>query len=394
MYKYLTIRNFRNIDEVKLQFGPNLNIFVGANGQGKTNILEALYLSSVGASFRYADNLNLIKNGTHESLILTTLMHGELDYDFKISILKSKKIFQLQNKKILASQINKKFPVVIFSPESLAAIKDGADQRRQLIDDALISFDPQNLELILEFKKCLKTRNKVLKDFQEENCNKIQTRVILESIEPQFLKLSVDLTVARIKAMKAILPDLNNAMHNITRFDDKKTDVEISVEYVSSGQNLLNLSNSEIEMIMKKRLIELNSAEVASGVSLVGPHKHDIKLLYNQNDSRFYCSQGQQRALILSFKMAQIVYHRKAYGAYPVLMLDDVLSELDPEKRRALISFLSEIETQIFITTTDLGLPENFMAQGTTGSCSVFCISGGKIDDRQPNSNNAIECNH
>ncbi len=381
MYKKIGIRSFRNISELNINFGQNLNIFIGANGQGKTNILEALYLISTGSSFRYADNENLIQHGKSESTLKATLIHGDLDFELKVNILKSKKTFHLQDKKVFSTEVSKKFPVVIFSPESLSAIKDGADQRRQLIDEALISFGARNLELISEFKKCLKMRNKVLKDLQDECLDKNQTLAILESIEPQFIKLSLALTLQRIQALKAITPDLNNAMQNITKFDPSSKNVDISVEYVASGQNLIELDAENILNLIKKRLFELKSAEMASGVSLVGPHKHDIKLLYNQNDSRFYCSQGQQRALILSFKMAQIVYHRRAYGAYPVLMLDDVLSELDPEKRRALISFLSEIETQIFITTTDLGLPENFMAQGLSGTCSVFSISGGKVND-------------
>ncbi|MBO9668387.1 MAG: DNA replication and repair protein RecF, partial [Bdellovibrio sp.] len=118
-------------------------------------------------------------------------------------------------------------------------------------------------------------------------------------------------------------------------------------------------------------------AELSSGTSLVGPHKHDIVFLYGGKDSRFFCSQGQQRAIILSFKMAQIVYHRKAHGTYPVLMLDDVLSELDKAKRDALITFLHEINTQIFVTTTDFTLPESF----SLDQLSVVRIKDGQILD-------------
>lgn len=126
-------------------------------------------------------------------------------------------------------------------------------------------------------------------------------------------------------------------------------------------------------MMIQKRSLELRTAELQSGTSLIGPHKHDIKFLYGQNDSRFYCSQGQQRAIILSFKMAQIVYHRKAHGIYPVLMLDDVLSELDKTKRDALITFLHEIKTQIFVTTTDFELPTSF----TLDQTQVFQVQNG-----------------
>jgi DNA replication and repair protein RecF len=127
--------------------------------------------------------------------------------------------------------------------------------------------------------------------------------------------------------------------------------------------------------LIEKRQKELLDAELSSGVSLVGPHKHDLRFLYGQKDSRFYCSQGQQRAIILSFKMAQIVYHRKVHGVYPLLLLDDVLSELDKNKRDALIAFLHEINTQTFITTTDFTLPESFHLK----EISVIRINDGKI---------------
>jgi DNA replication and repair protein RecF len=126
---------------------------------------------------------------------------------------------------------------------------------------------------------------------------------------------------------------------------------------------------------LHKRLLELRDAELASGASLVGPQKHDIFFLYGQKDSRFYCSQGQQRAIILSFKMAQIVYHRRVHGFYPALMLDDVLSELDEGKKTALINFLQEINTQIFITTTDLLLPGNFALENS----AVMTVKNGAL---------------
>jgi DNA replication and repair protein RecF len=147
------------------------------------------------------------------------------------------------------------------------------------------------------------------------------------------------------------------------------------VEYVISSEKALLYSPDQVHDLMKKRLIQLHDAELSSGASLVGPQKHDLTFLYDGNDSRFYSSQGQQRALILSFKMAQIVYHRRTHDSYPLLMLDDVLSELDAEKRESLIKFLSEINTQIFITTTDFDLPGSLKSE----DCAVINIREGQI---------------
>src|SRR6185312_16818402 len=167
---------------------------------------------------------------------------------------------------------------------------------------------------------------------------------------------ATDLTWQRLEALRAILEDLNQAMNSIS----KNQNVDISVEYVISGENALKMSYSDVENSLQKRVLELSDAELASGSSLVGPQKHDIVFLYDQNDSRFYCSQGQQRALILSFKMAQIVYHRRVHGTYPALLLDDVLSELDPARRSSLVKFLKDIPAQIFLTTTDLSFAMDF----------------------------------
>jgi DNA replication and repair protein RecF len=176
--------------------------------------------------------------------------------------------------------------------------------------------------------------------------------------------------MARIAALKEILPEFNRAMQDIS----KKSDVDISVDYLVSGGSALASSPLEIDNAIQQRAMELRDAELSSGVSLVGPHKHDIVFLYGQKDSRFYSSQGQQRAIIWSFKMAQIVYHRSVHGLYPVLMLDDVLSELDLTKRQALISFVHDIKTQVFLTTTDFHLSESFSLDQST----VIRITNGQ----------------
>ena len=130
------------------------------------------------------------------------------------------------------------------------------------------------------------------------------------------------------------------------QYISNQTDLHISIDYQVSGKNIMNLEDSTIYSQMKIRVSELREMELASGVSLVGPHRHDIRFC-SITTIRDFCSQGQQRALILSFKMAQIVYHRQVHGTYPVMMLDDVLSEFDADKRNSLIAFLSELNTQI-----------------------------------------------
>lgn len=371
MFKKLWIKDFRNYSQVQLDFHNPINIFFGLNGQGKTNLIEAIYLACTGTSFRFSENVNLIKNNTHCARIKAQYQKSNLDFDIQVEVLKSKKNFQISNKKVSSVSLLENFPVVVFSPESLSAIKEGADFRRQLADDFVVTFSKNGAQIISDYKKAQKTRNRILKDFKEGKCSLQQTNDLLESINPSFLRLATHVTQLRWQGLQALLPDLNRAMQSISNSNS----VDISVDYVISGQKLQHSSIEELYNLMRNRLVELHAAELAQGSSLVGPHKHDIKFLYDGNDSRFFCSQGQQRALILSFKMAQIVYHRRVHGTFPVLLLDDVLSELDSEKRKSLISFVAEIEAQIFITTTDLDLPHHI----GDDRCSVFTVRGGQI---------------
>lgn len=356
IFERLRLVNFRNYRDVVLSFSPRVNVFLGENGQGKTNLLEAMYMISQGDSFRYSDNSTLINTNTSESVIQALITQNDLHYKLKLGLSKSRKVLTLNDKRVNSADIRKIFASVVFSPESLSSIKEGADHRRELVDELLVTFDRKNAHLIADYRKALKTRNKILKNFLEGLQDKVVTENLLESLNPQFVRLAADLTHARITALAGLSKDFNNAMQYISG----NSTVDISVEYLVSDQNAVSFAREEVENAITKRLRELHDAELSSGTSLVGPHKHDIVFLYGQKDSRFFCSQGQQRAIILSFKMAQIVYHRKAHGTYPVLMLDDVLSELDKAKRDALITFLHEINTQIFVTTTDFTLPESF----------------------------------
>lgn len=371
IFEFVRIRDFRNLEAVDISFSPRLNVLIGENGQGKTNILESLFLLTQGDSFKYSDNETLINQNSNQAFLSARVSQNDLNYQIKMNLLKTRKQTFLNEKRVTAADIRRIFAAVIFSPESLSAIKEGADERRQLVDELLSSFDRQNNELIVDFKKALKTRNKILKNSVEGISTRESTILLLESLEPSFLRLATELTYKRIKALNELLRDFNQAMRYISGVNSS----EITIQYVVSSEDAMSYSKQDVYNSLEKRINQLRDAELSSGTSLVGPQKHDIVFLYNQKDSRFFCSQGQQRAIILSFKMAQIVYHRKAYGVYPVLMLDDVLSELDKAKRDALITFLHEINTQIFVTTTDFNLPESF----SLDQISVMNVKNGKV---------------
>ena len=383
----LSARDFRNFSQLRVDLKPRLNFLLGENGQGKTNLLEAVFLLCRGTSFRPAESTSFLTAGGsgRPARLSAQFLKRDLDYSVDMSLDVGKKSATINGKRVNAATLMANFPLVLFSPESLAAIKEGPDQRRQLIDEILISHDPKQGRLLREYSKALRSRNRILRNLVDNVGPRYETEQSLYSLNKIYFLLSTHLTTARIKALKDIQPYFREAMLSILEDKTAGGDVDIAVDYVISGQSALEWSESQVYDALLKRHSELASQEMNSGSSLVGPHKHDIKLLFAGNDSRFYCSQGQQRALILALKIGQIVYHHGVHQTYPVLLLDDVLSELDTKKRANLMKFLEGISAQILITSTDLTWSENFgdgtgvNPDGREGLNAIFSVERGQV---------------
>lgn len=368
------LSNFRNFVQLQTVFSPGINVFVGQNGQGKTNLLESLYILSRGESFRPGKNTDLIKKNSEPPAVIRALLKkNDLSYETQFRIEPNRKSFLVNGKKVSSSYLTKTFPAVLFSPESLAAIKEGPEQRRDLVDEFLPSHEPPNAKLLADFRRCLRMRNRVLKDLKAGLGSRDESLRVLEGLDVTYLNLSAQLTLARLRALSDLAPEFASAM----KFISGQNDVDISVDYLISSERALDWNLERINDALQNRMAELRGAEQEAGSSLVGPHKHDIRFLFAGEDSRYYCSQGQQRALILSFKMAQIMYHYRAYRDYPFLLLDDVLSELDQEKRSKLVEFLRGIKAQIFFTTTDFSCPAEFVGEPWL---SVFNVERGRVE--------------
>ena len=371
----LRLRNFRNYPELRLEFPSGVVVFHGENGQGKTNLVEAFHYLLRGESFRphTMESLLLHEDGkvAPAAQLEARVTQKTMTYELKVNLAGGVKTASINGTKATASSLTRHFPLVLFSPESLGAIKEGPEARRHLLDDVLLTHSPTAVKILKDFRHALKTRNRILKDVKAGRTPERQARPLLESLDPSYLPLATELTVARLNALQALGTDFNTA----AGFVLDRGDVDISVEYLISGVNACSWSRSDILSAMHKRALELREKELAAGASLVGPQRHDIRILFAGKDSRFFCSQGQQRALILSFKMAQILYHHRSYQVYPFLFLDDVLSELDPTRRTNLVRFLRDIPAQIFLTTTDLSFSMDFGDRGL----AVFRIENGRV---------------
>lgn len=358
--KRLRATNFRNYSQLDVSLNSGVNILLGENGQGKTNFLEAIFITSKGSSFRPGTSTNWIHTGNNigASVVAYMKKQNNFKHELKLALEGNRKVFFVDNKKATRSKILKEFPCVLFSPESLSVVKSGPEARRELIDDFLISHTPSSLDFIEAFGRILRSRNRLLRDTKRGLLtNKLEINQVLDSLDPKFIETATQFTEARLTAIRAIQPDLNEMLKRLFPLPGN---VDISVDYLISGESAQNWNTEQIKQAIECRLKSLRYAELESGVSLVGPQKHDIRFLFSGQDARYFCSQGQQRAIILSFKMAQIMYHYRVHHEYPILLLDDVLSELDQERRTNLIEALKSIESQIIVTTTDLSFSRDF----------------------------------
>jgi len=360
---------FRNLQNVEVIPDKVLNVLVGDNGHGKTSFVEALYYLSTLKSFRTAKTADLIQNSQNGFLIEGDIQ-ASLTLDMTLSVRiedKSRKLF-LNQKAIAPSKFATKLRAVVFSPESLSSIKSGPEARRELVDQAVYQLSERGLEGQRDYSRALRQRNACLKQVKNGELAPNVGEDILGSLESHFLNTGAEVIRERLLFLDKIFPKIDGILEKITGIKDG-----LKFTYQSSGGPW---TERKKDAILDRLRDELNTserrhAERASGVTLTGPHRHDISFLFNGNDSRIFCSQGQQRALILAFKIAEIVYHSEAFGSYPLLLLDDVLSEFDEQKRRFLLEFLRNNEAQTFLTTTD----QTHFLKG----CRVFQVKAGRI---------------
>lgn len=372
-FKKIEVFNFRNIDNLQLNLHPKVNVFYGENAQGKTSLVEAIFVLSHGRSFRTSDFKNMIQqNSETATRVAVQVLQKQLEHEISFTISEDKKQWMHNQKKISFTSLNSEFNSVLFSPESLSVIKESDSQRRELIDEIILSVFKDEKKFILECRQLLRQRNQFLKDLASERTEKsARNLAYLEALTENFLRKSARLCALRITTLRMLLPHLQESLRFI--FDRA---VDISVDYVISGEKFEELDESTAYNAMYKRWLQLKSAEIQTGYSLIGPHKHDLHILFAGNDSRFFCSQGQQRLIILAFKMAQIRLHFLAHGIYPVLLLDDVLSELDEIRRQKLIEYLETINAQIFITTTERSVLNNIRPD----SLATYSVKEGSFE--------------
>ncbi len=333
----IKLKNFRNYKDSVVEFEPGINFLIGNNAQGKTNLLESIYFCAMGKSFKNIKEKLLINFDSHNANInmeFSTLAGNKtIDIFLSDETKKTVKINKLPISKL--TQLIGTLNVVLFSPDELKLIKEVPEDRRKFLDISISQFDKAYMFELIKYEQILKQRNCVLKSFQSTE-NKIEQ---LKIWTPQLINSAEQIIKKRIlfiEKLNKIAKNIHSEIKSSENLDifyclDKNIDIK---EYLS---NLFKL-NLEKELQMQH--------------TLFGPHRDDIIFKINDKDCKYFCSQGQQRTVSLSLKLALMEIIKEYNHEYPVLLLDDVLSELDETRQIKLLEITSKYQT--FITTTSI----------------------------------------
>ena len=363
--KSLKLLNFRNYKELNLDFSEGINIFIGENGVGKTNILEAIYVLSLTKSNRYGTNLDLI-NHQEES----TSLIGEVDYldylkRYQVDISKNSKKVYINNQEIkrITDYISN-FCVTTFMPSDIDIIKGSPSTRKNLLNIQIGELYNNYLKYVNEYNSLLKIRNDYLKKL---NINGNMDFKYLEVIDQKMIEISLKIYYFRyfyVSEINKIIPVVFKKITNISN---------LQLEYVNN-LNLETYDEEKIKDLLKNKFKKNLNKEIILGMTLNGVHRDDLIFKINSYDAKIYASEGQQKMIVIAYKISELLLFKKIKKEYPVLLLDDVFSEIDVKKRNNIIKYLKS-DIQVIITTNDiLNIDKRLVDEA-----KIFKIKNGNI---------------
>lgn len=330
----ITLKNFRNHNYLTYTFKNNINIFLGENGVGKTNIIEAIYYLSFVKSFRGVEDSELIQHEKDSATIEAKILEGKISKDIKVILQDEKRYLYLNGKLIpKISELSKNVNIILFEPKDVMLFRGPPKDRRLFLDVNLSKKSQAYLDYISRYERILKERNELLKKDQVDE-------VLLKTTTELLIKLTAPIISYRTMYFK----DINDILNNITRaLTGERGKFEIIYKPFApnnseSIKNITSLYEKALETDIKKK------------VTTIGVHKEDFSITYNGKDLATYGSQGENRLAAIALKLAPY-FLIKDKDKRPIIMLDDVMSELDEKHQKQFINFLSKFE-QIFITTT------------------------------------------
>jgi DNA replication and repair protein RecF len=359
--KYLNLINYRNYKELNIEFCNGTNVLVGDNAQGKTNILEALYYTSIGKSHRTNKDKELVRWSEEETYIKAYVAKERLDKKIEIKIFKEgKKGININSIKITKLQdLVGVLNVVMFSPEDLDIVKDSPSYRRRFLDIELCKLSPKYYYNLSMYKKVLNERNTVLKKY---NSNPD----MLDIYDIQLSELGSYIVNQRLKYIEK-LNEKGREVHS---------DITQNKEVIEFKYIMQLKENIDIKEQLYNALATSRNKDIERRVTSVGPHRDDFSIFINNMDVKIFGSQGQQRTSVLSIKFASMYIIKELTGEYPLLLLDDVLSELDTKRQEYILN--SIIDVQTLITCTGINDIKNNL---NSRIFKIFKVTNGSIEE-------------
>ncbi len=342
--KRIKLIDFRNYSHQQIEFFEKGNLLFGDNAQGKTNILEAIYICAVGKSHRQVKDINLVKIGTNGYFIETELIKNQRSYKIEVGFRdKEKKIKVAGNELRRVGELPGKLVVVMFSPDDLRMVKESPLYRRRFIDILICQIHASYLFSLQQYYKILNHRNSLLKQIKV----KPQLKETLDTWDEKLAEKGSRIVYQRIIFIKNIAASSKKIHDKITSGKE-----ELDINYKCSLLEKEEISEKQLKEKLIEDLLISREADIRRGFTSIGPHRDDIEISINNKEAGKYGSQGQQRTAVLSLKLAELEILREEIQENPVLLLDDVFSELDAKRRELLGQYIED--TQFFITSTDL----------------------------------------
>lgn len=332
----MELLNYRNYGQLHIDFHKGTNVLYGDNAQGKTNILEAVYVCCTTKSHKGSKDREIVKFGEEESHIKMIVRRDDVPYRIDMHLKKNRTkgiaVNGIPIKK--ASELFGIVNVIFFSPEDLNIIKNGPSERRKFIDLELCQLNKLYVYNLVQYNKVIAQRNKLLKDMDGTS----SLKETLDIWDIQLVKFGKEVIRLRTEFIK----ELNELIRGIhAHLSGEKEELSILYE------------PNVTEALFEKMLIKNRPQELRQRLTLTGPHRDDLNFIVNGTDIRKFGSQGQQRTAALSLKLAEIELVKRTVKDYPILLLDDVLSELDSKRQEHLLSGISHIQTLITCTGLD-----------------------------------------
>lgn len=369
----LQLHKYRNYDLLNQEFTAQVNILIGLNAQGKTNLLEAVYYLSGGKSYRPARDQELKQWGSSFFIIKGNLRNKiglkEIEIRFRDDLPGGKEI-KINGVKIRkSSEILGQLNVVLFAPEDLTIIKGSPAERRRFLDYDISQVSPAYFTKLQKHSRLLVQRNHLLRKIAERGKGQEELDVWNE----QYLQVSEEIVTKRIKVLEKLIPLTRLMQRKLTGGKES-----LEIKYLLNRRHEVKRVE-EIKILLKEEMDRTKEEEIRRGLTLWGPHRDDLVFSINGTDLKLFGSQGQHRSAVLAIKLAELEFFKAEAGEYPILLLDDVLSELDQDRREHLLTTIRDKVIQCFITTTE-DIP---FAENERVSVSKYCIQNGTIKEME-----------